>query len=236
MEPLKIFMGWDSREAEAAKVARASINAHCPDYIPLDIRELRLNWLIQQEFYKRPTSVRNGKLWDEISQSHMSTEHAISRFLVPYLCDYEGWALYIDCDILLRTDISELFQNYCDNMYAVRCVKHQMMDSLDTKMDGQVQNYYPRKNWSSVILWNCGHKANAELTLDLVNTWPGRTLHHFAWLADDQIGTLPETWNHLIGINEPTPKLVHFTLGLPNMEGYEGSEYTEEWRKYHDQL
>lgn len=102
------------------------------------------------------------------------------------------------------------------------------------KMDKQPQTHYSRKNWSSVVLWNTSHPANKALTLEALNTWPGRDLHAFKWLADDLIGELPPEWNYLVGVSPKmdNPKLVHFTLGTPNLPGYENAEFADEWRSY----
>jgi lipopolysaccharide biosynthesis glycosyltransferase len=136
----------------------------------------------------------------------------------------------MDCDMLVRADLFKLFAQ-ADADKAVMVVKHQYDPPEGTKMDGQAQLRYARKNWSSVVLWNCDHKANAKLTVDMVNTVPGRDLHRFFWLEDDQIGELDASWNWLAGHSsiDIDPAIVHFTEGLPNMTGYEDSEFADEW-------
>jgi hypothetical protein len=121
-----------------------------------------------------------------------------------------------------------------DPSKAVMCVQHpNYVPAETTKMDGQMQTLYARKNWSSVVLFNGSHPSNRALTLDLINTVPGRDLHRFCWLKDEEIGALPLEWNWLAGVSEiiDDPKLVHFTLGTPNMPGYDDGVYADEWRQ-----
>lgn len=160
----------------------------------------------------------------------MSTEHAISRFFVPYLCEYHGWALFVDGDILARADVRELFA-LADDRYALMCVQHPPLPAEGTKKDGAIQQSYPRKNWSSVVLWNCGHPAHQALTLDALNTWPGRDLHAFTWLRDEEIGALPPDWNYLVNVNALPPyvKIAHFTLGVPATDGHAADPFADEW-------
>ena len=172
-------------------------------------------------------------MWDVVSDAPMATEHAIARFFVPYLFKYSGWVLSADCDILVRDDLAKLFA-LADPKYAVMVVKHRQPDTGDVKMDGQIQTAYARKNWSSVILWNCGHPAHLVLrpgTFGILNRWPGRDLHAFKWLKDEEIGSLPPRWNHLVGVSgvEFGASLVHFTLGTPDMPGYENQPFADEW-------
>lgn len=224
-----IWIGWDAREAEAFAVCRHSIRRHSGS---LPIHAVVLDDLRAAGLYRRPTSKRNGQLWDDISEAPMSTEFAISRFLVPHLAGGSGWALFIDCDMLLRTDIAELFA-LADPAKAVMCVQHpNYLPPEKTKMDGQLQTLYQRKNWSSCVLYNCAHSANKRLTVDMINTVPGRDLHRFCWLNDDEIGDLPISWNFLVGTSDPEiePDLVHFTAGGPWFEGYQDVPYADEWR------
>lgn len=164
----------------------------------------------------------------------MSTEHAIARFLTPKVAGWDGWALSADCDILCRMDPAELF-TMVDARYALMVVRHDYVPAETVKMDGQVQTAYSRKNWSSVILWNCAHPSHRILP-ELVNRLPGRDLHRFCWLNDDEIGGLPREWNHLVGVYEHNPlaRLVHFTLGTPDMAGHESADYADEWRSVRD--
>jgi hypothetical protein len=110
-------------------------------------------------------------------------------------------------------------------------VKHAQQGGEAVKMDNQVQYYYARKNWSSVILFNCSHPANDALTLEMINTLPGRDLHAFCWLNDQHIGELHPEWNWLVGVNVPVrkPKLAHFTLGGPWFENWSPRQHDEIW-------
>jgi hypothetical protein len=160
----------------------------------------------------------------------MSTGHAIARFLVPALCGYDGWAVFTDGDVLFRDDVGKLFA-LADPRYAVQVVQHYHFPHATRKMEGAVQTSYARKNWSSVMLFNAAHPANRALTVDLVNEVPGRDLHRFCWLEDGLVGTLPARWNVLIGEQAPPEDtaIAHFTLGVPDMPGYEGQPYADEW-------
>lgn len=224
----QIFIGFDPREAAAFAVARDSIRRHLTQRIP--ITGLVLSDLREHGYYRRPTEIRDGRLWDVISEAPMSTQFSISRFLVPYLAN-DGWALFIDCDFLARGDVSKLF-DLADTSKAVMVVKHDYRPTETTKMDGQVQTAYPRKNWSSACLFNVRSPANAGLTVDYVNSVPGRELHRFGWLSDEDIGELHPRWNYLVGHTKDVknPVLVHFTEGLPIQAGYESCEYADEWR------
>lgn len=189
-----------------------------------------LSSLRERGLYTRPTSRKDGRLWDEISEAPMATEFACSRFLVPHLAG-SGWALFMDCDMLVRSNLDRLFR-LCDPSKAVMVVKHNHQPAEGVKMDGQAQTRYARKNWSSVMMFNCDHPANRKLTVDLVNSVPGRDLHRFCWLEDDQIGELSTEWNWLVGHSDPSidPTIVHFTDGIPTMPGYENCAYADEWR------
>ncbi len=237
--PLRVFLGWDPREQRAWNVAQLSLRTHTR--VEVDIRRLALAELVAKGLYTRPTGPGrrltgpNGVLaesayWDEISDAPMSTGHAIARFLVPQLCDYDGWALFTDGDVLFRDDVADLFA-LADPTYAVQVVQHYYAPTQTTKMDGQVQTAYHRKNWSSVVLFNCGHPENRALTLEVVNTLPGRDLHRFCWLDDGEIGALPDRWNWLVGHSSAAidPAIVHFTSGLPDQVGYEHVPYADAW-------
>lgn len=236
--PNSIWIGFDSREADSYAVAHRS--AARLSIVPTPIYPLILQDLCNQGFYTRPVEKRDGLLWDPISEWWMSTEFANSRFLVPQLAKQVfkreskiGWALFVDCDVLFRVDPQYLF-NLVDPNYAVMCVKHNHNPDTSTKMDGQIQSKYNRKNWSSVMLINCDHPSHADLwEKDLVNKLPGRDLHAFCWLDDDEIGEVPLEWNYLVGYYSkedcPSPSIVHFTEGIPRLKEYENSEYANEW-------
>lgn len=215
---MKVYVGYDPREDIAYQVCKHSILKHQPkaDVIPLKQSELR-----EAGWYTRPV--------DKLA----STEFTFTRFLVPELTNFNGWALFMDCDMILTTDIEELF-HYADDKYAVMCVKHDYTVKEQFKMDGKKQTIYPRKNWSSVMLFNCSHPSNKKLTLDLVNNPEinGAYLHRFSWLEDHEIGSLDHTWNYLVGVYDDvtTPKLIHYTEGGPWFENYRNCEFHELWK------
>ncbi len=222
-----VWIGFDPREAAAFAVAKSSIQRRT--FAPIPVRGLVLDDLRRQGLYTRPTERREGRLYDTISDAPMATEFSISRFLTPHLAG-TGWALFVDCDVMARTNIGELFLN-ADPSKAVYVVKHKHVPKNTTKMDGQLQTQYARKNWSSVMLFNCDHPANRALTVELVNSVPGRDLHRFCWLKPQDIGALPVEYNYLVGHTKTKrkPKIVHWTDGVPSMPGYENAEYADEY-------
>jgi len=225
-----IWIGFDQRpaETEGFAVALRSIRRRLAK--PMPIKGLVLAELRSKGLYYRPTEVRDGRLWDSISQAPMATEFAISRFLVPHLA-HVGWAIFADADVMARASLTDLIA--CgDYSKACMVVKHNHQPTSTTKMDGQIQTTYARKNWSSVVLWNCEHPKTRLLTPAVVNSERGLWLHQFTWLDDNDIGELDQTWNHLVGEvpHDPNAKLVHFTTGTPNMPGHEHDEFADEWR------
>lgn len=235
-----IYIGYDPREIQAFAVAVHSARLHMwKRQIP--VRGIVLSELQAVGAYTRPTerSVRDDGspvLIDKLSaradyNGAMSTEFAISRFFTPLLA-LKGWALFMDCDMLVRADLNNLF-DLLDPRYAVMCVKHEHASAVTTKMDGQPQTNYARKNWSSVMAFNCEHTSNAALSGHWLNTLPGRDLHRFCWLKDKEIGALPPAWNWLAGEQPPmeNPFIVHHTLGSPCLKGYEDAPYADEWRQ-----
>ncbi len=228
---MQIFIGFDGREAVASAVLAHSIQRRARR--PVAITDLALAPLRAAGLYGRPTERRDGRLFDTLSGAPMATEFALSRFLVPHLAAGD-WALFCDSDMLCLGDITQLFA-LADPRYAVMCVQHDQPDAGPgaTKMDGQAQLPYPRKNWSSLMLWNCRHPAHRGLTLDLINTAPGRALHRFCWLEDRQIGALPLAWNWLEGISPPLSPIhmVHFTRGGPWFPAYRQVAYGDLWRR-----
>jgi hypothetical protein len=228
----RIYMGYDPREKVAYDVARHSIFKHSGAVKLVQVFPVALDNPQVAEFVKRPVETRDGKLWCPISNAPMATEFACSRFVVPWLARHKGFAVFMDCDVLLRADVAELFA-LADPQYAVQVVKHKQESGPDVKMDGQVQTYYGRKNWSSVVLWNCDHPSHANFTLDDLNTRPGRWLHAFSWLKDEEIGELPHEWNYLVGVDPPedsgSAKLLHYTLGGPWFPNWKESYGDEAW-------
>ncbi len=168
-----------------------------------------------------------------------STEFSHTRFLVPNLMNYNGWALFQDSDMMWLSDIKNLFA-MADDRYAVMCVKHNHAVPQEyLKMDSRLQTKYFRKNWSSFVLWNCSHRKNKFLTTERVNTMKGSDMHAFSWLSDDEIGGLPFTYNFIPGIsNIPTidgkkdnPECVHYTDGGPWFDNYKDVPYAKEWMR-----
>ncbi|KAH9771290.1 Origin of replication complex subunit 3 [Citrus sinensis] len=222
-KPFKIFVGYDPREDLAYRVCHHSILKRSS--IPVKITPI-----VQSDLRK------SGLYWRERGQTE-STEFSFSRFLTPYLAGFDGWAVFVDCDFLYLADIKELC-DLIDDKYAIMCVHHDYTPKETTKMDGAVQTVYPRKNWSSMVLYNCGHPKNKILTPEVVNTQTGAFLHRFQWLEDEEIGSIPFVWNFLEGHNrvvenDPTtfPKAIHYTRGGPWFEAWKHCEFADLWLK-----
>jgi lipopolysaccharide biosynthesis glycosyltransferase len=161
-----------------------------------------------------------------------SNQFIYSRFLVPHLMEYKGWAIFMDGDMLVRDDIEKLWA-LRDDSKAVMVVKHDYQTKLTEKYLGSKNENYPRKNWSSVILWNCGHEANRAVTPEFVQSATGAQVHRFSWLTDDLIGELPIEWNWLpdeFGAN-PNAKLLHYTLGTPSFHDFATTPMGDEWHR-----
>jgi hypothetical protein len=210
---IRVFIGYDTREAAAFGVLSHSIHARASE--PVAIAPLMLSEL-EGVFHRERNPLQ-------------STEFSFSRFLAPWLCDYQGWAVFMDCDMLMRDDIAKLWR-LRDERYAVQVVKHVHVPKEEVKFLGAVQTKYEKKNWSSVMLMNCA-KCTA-LTPEYVNKASGLELHQFKWLQGDHlIGEIPRAWNHLVGYDAPRrdPSLVHYTIGGPYFEAYRDCEYAAEW-------
>lgn len=221
---MRVYIGYDHSEAEAYRVAVTTLKTHSGIQAErLDIDRLQACGLLRRLVDRR------GGIYDIPSNAPASTDFAISRFLVPHLCQ-SGWALFTDCDVVFMADVAELFA-LADPEKAVMVVKHDQQVSETTKMGGLAQTVYPRKNWSSVILWNCDHPANRRLSLQDVNERPGRDLHGFYWLHDSEIGEIPAEWNWLVGVQPKpeAPKIAHFTLGGPWIPNWKPAAHDEIW-------
>jgi len=160
-----------------------------------------------------------------------STDFSFSRFIVPYLCDFEGWAIFMDCDMLVMDDMAKLW-DMRDDRYAVMCVKHNHVPKEERKFLGAVQTKYEKKNWSSVMLMNCAKCST--LTPEYVNTASGLDLHRFNWLdSDDLIGEIPHGWNHLVDYDPDIPvgevSNLHYTIGGPYFPAHDTCGYAAEW-------
>jgi lipopolysaccharide biosynthesis glycosyltransferase len=227
MTTLSLFIGWDSREDIAYQVAAFSVRRHASQ--PVTITPLKIEELRAKNLYRRITEIRDGKFWDVISEAHMSTEFAITRFLTPHMAETD-WAIFCDCDFLWRVDIYKILAAL-DDQYAVMCVKHDHRPAETVKMDNQAQLQYARKNWSSMMAFNRNHPANKALTVDLINTVPGRDLHRFCWLKDEDIGGLPVIWNWLEGNYDKSlnPHVIHYTRGGPWFDNWKHVDFAKEW-------
>ena len=214
---MKIYIGYDSKISIASKVCEHSLRHHSED---LDIELLKLTKLKKKKLYWRP-------------YKNQSTEFTYSRFLIPYLQNYKGWALYCDNDFLFLKDVKELM-SLQNNSKAVLCVKHEYKPKDKTKMGDKKQINFSKKNWSSVMLINCGHPSMKNLDLSTVSEASGRYLHQFQWLDDDEIGSIPHSWNWLVNWyrtdkGDGHPEALHFTEGGPWIVD---SEYKKTWLNY----
>ena len=214
MKSIPIFIGYDAREAVAYHTCVNSIIRYSTN--PISINPLSLNLL---------------KGYNE-THTDGSNQFIYSRFLSPHLMDYNGWAIFIDGDMIIRDDITKLY-NLQNNDYAVMVVKHDYKTKSNTKYLGSKNEDYPCKNWSSVVLWNCGHIKNKILTPELIQKSDGSYLHRFSWLTDNDIGSLPIEWNWLpdeYGENN-NAKLLHYTLGTPCFNEFNNTTQASEWHK-----
>ena len=210
-EPLRIFIGYDPRESVAYHVCQQSIIEHAADPNRL-------------EFHPICGERRDG-----------SNDFIYARFLVPYLCGFKGSALFIDGDMIVRDDIANLFDLQRLDQ-GVQVVKHDYKTKHATKYLGNPNEDYPRKNWSSVMLWNCGYFPNRKLTPDYVREKSGSFLHRLSWLFDQQIGELPPEWNKL-ALEQPLEdgdKLRHYTVGTPCFAEYVDTD--PEWWAVHKRM
>lgn len=206
MTPYRVFIGYDPREASCYHVCQQSIIEHCAEPSRL-------------EFHPVTGERRDG-----------SNDFIYARFDVPRLCEYKGTAVFLDGDMLARADIGELFA--LDMMgLGVRVVQHNYKTKHPVKYLGNKNDDYPRKNWSSVVLWNCNYYPHRKLTTKFVREHDGSYLHRFSWLSDEQIGALPSGWNRLVLEEDlrADDKLRHFTIGAPCFSEYADCDGAEEW-------
>jgi len=220
---IKIFIGYDPREKIAYHTLVQSIIENSSE--PVSITPIAKNHL--GNIYKRTRSVKE------------STEFSLTRFLTPCLSGFEGWSIFMDCDMIVTSDIKALW-DLKDDQYAVMCVKHDYTPSSERKFLDQIQTAYPKKNWSSVMLFN--NAKCTSLTPEVVQHEDGLFLHQFKWLESEElIGELPHTWNFLVGEEEKLnngkiPDLIHYTLGGPYFEDYKGCDYEEVWKLYQTKM
>ena len=213
-EKINIIVGFDQREAIAYHTFTQSIIEKSS--IPVFFTPLAINTL---KGYKETHNDR-------------SNEFIYSRFLTPYLNNFYGWAIFADGDMICQSDIKELW-DLRDESKALMVVKHDYVTKVNRKYLGNINENYPRKNWSSLILWNCGHPKHKILTPDFIANQTGQFLHRFSWLDNDDIGDLPKEWNWL-AIEYPinnSAKIIHYTLGTPCFKDYKNTDMADIWYK-----
>lgn len=215
---LAVYIGYDPKEDEAWEVARHSLLRHSSANLGV--------YKLKQDF------LRECGLYLRLKDNRASTEFSLTRFLTPYLADNYEWAIFVDCDFLFTADIYKIFDEISDEK-AVYVVKHNYTPKNDVKMDGAKQSIYPRKNWSSFILFNLSHPGLSILTPRYVNNAEPSTLHQFKWLKDEEIGELNLKWNFLEGeypLPEETPYAIHYTNGGPWFKEWKNVDYGDLWR------
>ena len=216
--PVKVFVGYDSREDIAWQVCRHSLLRHSDNNI--EVIPLRQSALRELGLYTRPLD------------AGASTEFSLTRFLTPYLAAQRGWVIFCDCDFLFTTDIRNVLEGL-DPAKAVYCVQHDYVPAHQVKMDGKRQATYPRKNWSSFMIFNCDHPDVRALTPAVVNSVTPAYLHRFEGVADDEaIGSLEIDWNFLEGeyaMPRTTPRVIHYTYGGPWFEQWQNCDYADLW-------
>ena len=218
-----VYIGFDQKEEIAYEVLNYSIRRRSS--VPVTILPVKRKELEARGLYTRPRGQTE------------STDFSLTRFLVPNLAGYRGWSVFMDCDMLCRTDIAELAAltaGHADK--AVLVCQHDYVPKTERKFLGQVQTKYPRKNWSSLMLLN--NERCTALTPEYVNSASGLELHRFKWIDDGRIGELPLEWNWLVTEYEHNAeaKIVHYTLGGPWFDEYRDCDYAQEWRDERDSM
>lgn len=214
---LKIYVGYDSREDIAWQVCRHSLFRQ--SQADLEVYPLRQTALRELGLYTRP------------ADKGAATEFSLTRFLVPHLAATRDWCVFVDCDFLFTADIARMVEGL-DRDKAVYVVQHDYTPRTAEKMDGQVQTTYPRKNWSSFMVFNGGHEAVRGLTPEIVNTASPAFLHRLTWAHDEAIGSLPLGWNFLEGEYDPpieTPPAIHYTNGGPWFDNCQKVDFADLW-------
>lgn len=227
-EILDIFIGYDAREDDAYRVCKRSLIRRSDS--PLHIQPLTIGPLQNSGLFRRTWHESEGQKIDDLDGRPFSTDFSFTRFLVPALKQNAGWALFVDCDFVFLADVAEIFAAADDSKAVMVCRQiHHPKEAV--KMDGQVQTTYRRKNWSSLVLWNCAHPTNRLLTVEAVNREPGSWLHGFGWLRDEEIGDLDHAWNWIEGVTAGQPKAVHYTKGGPWFPDYQHVAYADRWSR-----
>lgn len=216
IEIIKIVVGFDQREAIAFHTFTQSVIEKSS--LPITFVPLAINTL------KGYTETHNDR----------SNDFIYSRFLTPYLCNFEGWAIFADGDMICQADIKELW-DLKDQSKAVLVVKHNYQTKSHKKYLGNINENYPKKNWSSLVLWNCSHPKHKILTPNFIANQTGKYLHRFSWLDETDIGELPIEWNWLAIEYPPNEasKLIHYTLGTPCFDTYRETEMASYWLETH---
>jgi lipopolysaccharide biosynthesis glycosyltransferase len=214
---INLYVGYDEREAIAYHVFCHSVIKNTS--IAVKITPLVLSQL---------------KEFNETHQDR-SNDFVYSRFLTPYLNEFDGWAIFADGDMICQADLKELI-GMADPNKALMVVKHDYQTKVSIKYLGNINENYPRKNWSSVILWNCSHPKHKILTPEFVSNQTGKFLHRFSWLDDNDIGELPVEWNWLACEYEKNTdaKLIHYTLGTPCFKDFRDTDMAEIWYDYYE--
>ena len=216
--PAKVFVGYDSREDIAWQVCRHSLLRHSDDN--LSAIPLRQPVLRELGLYTRAHDVG------------ASTEFSLTRFLTPHLAAQGGWVIFCDCDFLFTTNVQTVLEGL-DSSKALYCVQHDYTPHFRVKMDGKKQAVYPRKNWSSFMIFNCDHPDVRALTPAIVNSVSPAYLHRFEWVKNEAaIGALDLDWNFLEGeypMPQETPRAIHFTNGGPWFEEWQNCDYADLW-------
>lgn len=214
---LKIYVGYDSREDIAWQVCRHSIQRHASPGV--EVYPLKLASLRELGLYTR-------------GADNASTEFSLTRFLTPYLAAHDGWSIFVDCDFLFTGDVRKVL-THARSENSVCVVQHDYVPANAIKMDGQIQTSYPRKNWSSFMLFNGAHRDVKALTPSVVNTATPAFLHRLSWVSDDStIGSLPLEWNFLEGEYpkpEVLPNAIHYTNGGPWFENWQNVDFAGNW-------
>ena len=219
VEKIKMVIGFDQRESIAYHTFTQSI---------IDKSSLPVSFT--------PLAINTLKGYQE-THADKSNDFVYSRFLTPYLNAFSGWAIFADGDMICQSDVKELW-DLRDQTKAVLVVKHDYKTKTQKKYLGNINRNYPKKNWSSLILWNCAHPKHRILTPDFVSNQTGKFLHRFSWLEDEDIGDLPKDWNWLAieYLDNPNANIVHYTLGTPCFREYSQGSMADYWHAVYQRV
>lgn len=221
-EKVKLFIGHDSKQSGVCDTCRLSVE----DNSNIEVDVIHLSTLTSRGLFWRP-------------QAEGSTDFAFTRFLTPYLKGFYGYAIFCDSDFIWNCDPLDLLE-YTNPHHAVSVVKHNITREQvkPVKMDGQKQSWYPKKNWSSLMIFNCDHPFTKRLTPTTVSESPAGYLHEFQWCDEKAIGSIPHTYNYLVGYYNDIqdPKAIHYTDGGPWHPGYEEVEFADRWNFYKNKV